>query len=65
MIYHVNLVHMCKAYKCILMTFLCILGIKPAPRCWLRWNMEKLEPPNIKMREEIMNASKKKCLYHS
>ncbi|KAL4240478.1 hypothetical protein ACF0H5_001270 [Mactra antiquata] len=39
-----------------------IAGIKPAPRCWLKWNMEKLEPPNIKMREEIMNASKKKSV---
>ncbi|XP_052818243.1 protein FAM227A-like [Mya arenaria] len=37
-----------------------IAGIKPAPRIWLRWNMEKLEPPNIKMREEILNAKKKK-----
>ncbi|XP_060582981.1 LOW QUALITY PROTEIN: protein FAM227A-like [Ruditapes philippinarum] len=37
-----------------------IAGIKPAPRIWLKWNMEKLEPPNIKMREEIMNATKKK-----
>jgi len=36
-------------------------GIKPAPRIWLHWNMEKLEPPNIKMREEILNAKKKKC----
>ena len=37
-------------------------GIKPAPRIWLKWNMEKLEPPNIKMREEILNATKKKCM---
>ncbi|KAL5019008.1 hypothetical protein ScPMuIL_004730 [Solemya velum] len=33
-------------------------GIKPAPRCWMSWNFDKLEPPNIKMREEIMNAQK-------
>ena len=39
------------------------VGIKPAPRCWLKWNMDKLEPPNIKMREEILNAKTKKCMY--
>ncbi|KAL3877275.1 hypothetical protein ACJMK2_035007 [Sinanodonta woodiana] len=37
-----------------------IAGIKPAPRCWLRWNFSKLEPPNIKMREEILNQKNKK-----
>ena len=36
------------------------VGVKPAPRTWMQWNLESLEPPNIKMREEIMNQSKQK-----
>ncbi|XP_060082363.1 protein FAM227B-like [Ylistrum balloti] len=37
-----------------------IAGIKPAPRIWMSWNFDKLEPPNIKMREELANSQKKK-----
>ncbi|XP_061167796.1 protein FAM227A-like [Saccostrea echinata] len=37
-----------------------IAGIKPASRCWLLWNFNKLEPPNIKQREELMNREKNK-----
>ena len=29
---------------------------------WMAWNFDKLEPPNIKLREEMANAQKnKKC----
>lgn len=37
-----------------------IAGIRPASRCWLCWNFDKLEPPNIKQREEMMNREKNK-----
>ncbi|KAK3089795.1 hypothetical protein FSP39_006602 [Pinctada imbricata] len=37
-----------------------IAGIRPSPRCWLLWNMDKLEPANIKTREEMMNREKSK-----
>ncbi|OWF46101.1 hypothetical protein KP79_PYT05383 [Mizuhopecten yessoensis] len=37
-----------------------IAGIKPTPRIWMAWHFDKLEPPNIKMREEMANAQKKK-----
>lgn len=37
-----------------------IAGIRPASRCWLSWNFDKLEPPNIKQREEMMNREKNK-----
>lgn len=37
-----------------------ITGIKPAPRMWMHWNMDKLEPPDIKVREEMTNTQKKK-----
>ncbi|XP_059146536.1 protein FAM227B-like [Physella acuta] len=30
-------------------------GIRPAPRNWLSWDMNPLEPANIKQREELMN----------
>ena len=37
---------------------ICILGLRPQPRIWLKWNLSRLEPPHIKMREEIMNQAK-------
>ncbi|XP_076075511.1 protein FAM227A-like isoform X3 [Mytilus galloprovincialis] len=37
-----------------------ITGIKPAPRLWMKWNMSKLEPPDINIREEMINSQKKK-----
>ncbi|XP_033747543.1 protein FAM227B-like [Pecten maximus] len=37
-----------------------IAGIKPSPRIWMTWNFDKLEPPNIKLREEMANSQKKK-----
>ena len=39
--------------------YFCVtLGLRPQPRIWLKWNLSKLEPPHIKMREEIMNQAK-------
>ncbi|XP_064610926.1 protein FAM227B-like isoform X2 [Liolophura sinensis] len=35
-------------------------GTKPAHRSWMKWNLGKLEPENIKMREEILNQQKNK-----
>ena len=35
-------------------------GLRPTPRTWLKWNMKKLEPANIKMREELLNQAKNK-----
>ncbi|CAG2215546.1 unnamed protein product [Mytilus edulis] len=35
-------------------------SIKPAPRLWMKWNMSKLEPPDINIREEMINSQKKK-----
>ena len=37
---------------------ICTLGLRPQPRIWLKWNLSRLEPPHIKMREEIMNQAK-------
>ncbi|XP_041363922.1 protein FAM227B-like [Gigantopelta aegis] len=34
-------------------------GLHPPPRYWLTWDFEKLEPPNMKTREEMANNSKK------
>ena len=34
-------------------------GISPSPRLWLQWNMNALEPANIKQREELMMQAKK------
>ncbi|XP_022095419.1 uncharacterized protein LOC110981800 isoform X2 [Acanthaster planci] len=36
-----------------------VVGTRPAPRTWLRWNYPALEPPNMK-REEFMKADNKK-----
>ncbi|KAJ8317999.1 hypothetical protein KUTeg_004229 [Tegillarca granosa] len=36
-----------------------IAGITPAPRSWLTWNFDKLEPENIKLREEIAANTQK------
>ncbi|XP_005098145.2 protein FAM227A [Aplysia californica] len=35
-------------------------GIRPAPRSWMSWDMSNLEPPNIKLREEMMNRKNSK-----
>ena len=35
-------------------------GIRPAPNSWQSWNLEMLEPPNIKAREEMLNQAKDK-----
>ncbi|XP_076458309.1 protein FAM227A-like [Babylonia areolata] len=35
-------------------------GIRPSPRCWSTWHLSKLEPANIKSREDVLNKSKKK-----
>ncbi|XP_046569644.1 protein FAM227B-like [Haliotis rubra] len=35
-------------------------GLPLAPRVWLGWNMDHLEPANIKMREEILSQKNKK-----
>ncbi|KAL8584977.1 hypothetical protein ACOMHN_043613 [Nucella lapillus] len=37
-----------------------IAGIRPSPRCWSEWKMSKLEPANIKSREDVLNKGKKK-----
>ncbi|XP_038065606.1 protein FAM227B-like isoform X2 [Patiria miniata] len=36
-----------------------VVGTRPAPRTWLRWNYPGLEPPNMK-REEFMKTDNKK-----
>ncbi|XP_056018635.1 protein FAM227B-like isoform X2 [Ostrea edulis] len=44
----------------VILVYSWIAGIKPASRCWLLWNFDKLEPPNIKQREELLNREKNK-----
>ncbi|CAD5116812.1 DgyrCDS5657 [Dimorphilus gyrociliatus] len=35
------------------LVFSWIAGVKPAPRIWLNWNLEALEPEDVKNREDI------------
>ncbi|XP_050390988.2 protein FAM227A [Patella vulgata] len=35
-------------------------GVRPAPRMWTSWNFDKLDPPNIKSRDEILPQNNKK-----
>ncbi|CAH1795360.1 unnamed protein product, partial [Owenia fusiformis] len=36
-----------------------VAGVKPYPRSYMKWNLEKLEPEHIKTREEIMKSKRK------
>jgi len=35
-------------------------GLPPAPRLWLQWNMDELEPAGIKLREDMLKQGKGK-----
>ncbi|XP_064643776.1 protein FAM227B-like [Lineus longissimus] len=35
-----------------------VVGLKPAPRTWMKWNLDMLEPANIKVREEMSKNNK-------
>jgi len=37
-------------------------GLNPAPRCWMAWDMVHLEPPGIRLREELLKRKNKKSL---
>ncbi|XP_074648249.1 protein FAM227A-like [Tubulanus polymorphus] len=36
-----------------------VVGLKPAPKSWKKWNLDELEPANIKLREEMMQNKNK------
>ena len=34
------------------------LGMRPAPRIWMNWNLEKLEPKGLKINDDSLSQTR-------